>query len=99
MISNPEYLVIFSSNYRHRLVLKIPFPDQIPPFLVHRQILQNITNIKNELKNIKLTLYKRNTIATRYTNFEEISVLKCEFHFNSKEHHYATLKRIPVPQS
>ena len=24
-----RFLVIFSSNYRHRLVLKIPFPDHI----------------------------------------------------------------------
>ena len=26
-----RFLVIFSSNYRHRLVLKIPFPDHIFP--------------------------------------------------------------------
>ena len=27
----PQFLVIFSRNYRHRVVLKIPFPDQIFP--------------------------------------------------------------------
>ena len=42
----PQFLVIFSRNYRHRLVLKIPFPDYI--FQISFHIFPKISKYRTE---------------------------------------------------
>ena len=40
VISNPDFSLFFFSNYRHCLVLKIPFPDHVSPEIPNHVFLK-----------------------------------------------------------